>query len=205
MSNVFTEELKRKEIHPVAYCVSLTFGILASFVSIAWLIQLFGTSIRSQGIPVYTFLDPLLLSLAEGNLSFLAVAIYSLMVLYLQGCAVKGNLVFGIRIPFILNFHPMKPNKTYLNSFLFNVSMMMLSSVATTQLTIQTFPTYLANSYLGELFNDEIIKLPMFGWMYENRIFMAITCIISIMSIFAMIYKIVTLCLNSKKEAQVSK
>lgn len=123
--------------------MSLTFGILASFVTIAWLIQLFGTAIQSGGEPLFTFLDGPLVSLSEGNLNFLAVAIYSLMVLYLQGCAVKGNLVFGIRIPFILNFHPMKPNKTYLNSFLFNVSMMMLSSVATTQLTILAFPSYL--------------------------------------------------------------
>lgn len=46
----------------------------------------------------------------------------------------------------------MKPNKTYLNSFLFNVNMMMLSSVATTQLTILAFPSYLQNSYLGQLF-----------------------------------------------------
>ncbi len=119
--------------------------------------------------------------------------------LYLQGCAVKGNLVFGIRIPFIINFHPMKPNKTYLNSFLFNVNMMMLSSVATTQLTILAFPTYLQNSYLGQLFDVAILNLPMFGWLYTNRIFMGVLVIVSFMSIFAMIYKIVTICMSKKK------
>ena len=121
-------------------------------ISIVWIIQLTGTAIRSNGVPVFTFLDQPLLDLSNGNLSFLAVGLYSLLVLYLQGCAVKGNLVFGLRIPFIINFHPMKPNKTYLNSFLFNVNMMMLSSIATTQLMVETFPSYLSTSYLGQIF-----------------------------------------------------
>lgn len=163
------------------------------------MIQLIGTSIRTNSVPVYTFLDEPLLSLSEGNLNFLSVGLYSLLVLYLQGCAVKGNLVFGIRIPFIINFHPMKPNKTYLNSFLFNVNMMMLSSVATTQLTILAFPSYLQNSYLGQLFDVAILNLPMFGWLYTNRIFMGILVIVSFMSIFAMIYKIVTVCCSKNK------
>jgi LMBR1 domain-containing protein 1 len=158
-----------------------------------------GTTIQSGGIPIFSFLDPILTDLAEGDISFLAIGLYSLMVLYLQGCAVKGNLVFGLRIPFILNYHPMKPNKTYLNSFLFNVNMMMLTSVATTQLTILAFPTYLESSYLGELFADAIFNLPMFGWLYSNRIFMGVFCIVSIMSIFVMIYRIVVLCLKKGK------
>lgn len=127
-------------------------GVLACFLSLIWLIQLAGTTTKNGGIPIFTFIDPVLSDLAEGNFSFLTIGFYSLMVLYLQGCAVKGNLVFGLRIPYIINYHPMKPNKTYLNSYLFNVNMMMLTSVATTQLTIFSFPTFLADSYLGKVF-----------------------------------------------------
>ena len=120
------------------------FGIIALLVTIVWVIQLFCTTIYSGGKPIYTFLDKPLVNLqATAGIGFLAVAIYSILVLYLQGCAVKGNIVFGLRIPFIISFHPMKKDRTYLNSFLFNVNIMMLTSIATTQLTVIAFPSYL--------------------------------------------------------------
>ena len=40
----------------------------------------------------------------------------------------------------------------------------------------------------------------MFGWLYTNRIFMAILVVVSLMSVFAMIYKIVQICKETKKE-----
>ena len=112
-------------------------------VSLVWMIQMFGTTIQTNKKPIYTFLDPLLLSLSKGSVSFLAVGIYSLLVLYMQGCTIKGNIVFGLRIPFILSLHPMKKDRTYLNTFLFNVNLMMLASAATAEMTVIAFPTYL--------------------------------------------------------------
>lgn len=128
------------------------------------------------------------------------MGIYSLMVLYLQGCAVKGNIVFGVRIPFVISFHPMKKDRTYLNTFLFNVNIMMLTSIATTQLTVMVFPTYLQESYLGNFFRTQVFKLPFFGWIYQNRIFMAILDIIFLMSLCVMIFQIVRAHLQSKKK-----
>lgn len=194
------KKIQSKKTSPIVYCLYLFFGILAALISLCWTIQLFGTTLRMDGQARFSFLDPLLLSLSEGSISFLATGIYSLMVLYLQGCAVKGNIIFGLRIPFILNFHPMKKDRTFLNSFLFNVSMMMLCSIATTELTIITFPTYLQNSFLGTLFIDQIFKLPMFGWLFSNRIFMYAFCIIEIITFIFMIVKIIRLCMKSRKK-----
>lgn len=166
-----------------------------------WVIQLFGTTIRSNGQPIFLFLDPILLNLQKSSgLGFLGVGIYSILVLYLQGAAVKGNIVFGLRIPFVISFHPMKKDRTYLNSFLFNINIMMLSSIATTQLTVIAFPTYLAESYLGKQFINSIISLPFFGWIYRYRIFMAVLDIIFIMSICVMIFQIVRAYLQNKKK-----
>ena len=35
----------------------------------------------------------------------------------------------GVRIPFLFTIHPMKINETWMNSFLFNLTLILLSSV----------------------------------------------------------------------------
>lgn len=144
MDKSIEKGVKKQATSPIVYCLYLFFGIIAALLSLTWFIQLIGTTINSGGKPLFTLLDPALYNLQQtSGVGFLSVGIYALMVLYLQGCAVKGNIVFGIRIPFVISFHPMKKDRTYLNTFLFNVNIMMLTSIATTQLTVIAFPTYL--------------------------------------------------------------
>lgn len=107
--------------------------------------------ILKNGAPVFYFIDDWLASLSKGNASFLATILYGIFMLYLQVCLVKGNTVFGIRIPFVLKIHPMMINKTYMNSLLFNSNLMLLASVSSALLALWAFPTYLAASSLGKL------------------------------------------------------
>lgn len=136
----------------------------------------------------------------SNGVGFLSVAIYAILVLYLQGCSVKGSIVFGIRIPFVITFHPMIKDRTYLNSFLFNVNLMMLTSIGTTQLTVLTFPSYLNESYLGQIINTQVAYLPFFGFIFKYRIFMAAMDIIFFISIGVMIFLIVKESLKNKKK-----
>lgn len=170
-------------------------------MTLVWFVVMLGTTIYSGGKPLFTFLDPALVSLTSSSgLGFLAVAIYSILVLYLQGSAVKGNIVFGLRIPFIISFHPMKKDRTFLNSFLFNVNSMMLYSIATTQLSVMAFPTYLSKSYLGQFFINQVFNLPFWGFIYSKRIFMAALDIIFLIAFCVMIFQIVRAYLQSKKK-----
>lgn len=170
-------------------------------VTIVWFIQMLGTTLFSGGKPLFTFLDNPLVNLsASAGLGFLAVAIYSILVLYLQGSAVKGNIVFGLRIPFIISFHPMKKDRTFLNSFLFNVNSMMLYSIATTQLSVMAFPLYLSKSYLGQFFRTQVFNLPFWSFIYSKRIFMAGLDIIFLIALFVMIFQCVRAYLQSKKK-----
>jgi hypothetical protein len=41
---------------------------------------------------------------------FIATLIYAYLILYLVWAVIKGNIKFGIRIPFLVRFYPMKPN-----------------------------------------------------------------------------------------------
>jgi LMBR1 domain-containing protein 1 len=92
------------------------------------------------------------------------------MVLYQQICLIKGNTVFGIRIPFVLKVHPLVVNKTYMNSLLFNANLMLLASLSTSLLALWAFPTYLGSSSLSIFDSTIISRLPVFSSIYSKRI-----------------------------------
>jgi LMBR1 domain-containing protein 1 len=121
----------------------------------------------------------------------LAIGIFEALVLFLQVCAAKGNIVFGLRIPFVISFHSMKKDRTYLNSFLFNVNIMMLSSLATSQLVVIVFPKFLSNSFIGCYYSTVIEKLTLFKFIYTKHIFVYAILGVFVLSIFGMIYQIV--------------
>lgn len=83
-----------------------------------------------------------MLLLQESPVAFLAPFIYGYLSLYLLACILKGNLKFGIRIPFLFKFHPMRVNATWMNSFLVNMLMVLLASCAITQLSSNVFEVY---------------------------------------------------------------
>ncbi len=177
------------------YIVKLIGGIFAAIVTVLWVVILLGNTIHTGGKPIFSFMDSLLTSLASGSVSFLATIIYGLLVLFLQACLIQGNIVFGLRIPFLVTFHPMKMNKTYLNSFLFNANMMMLASLATAQLSVTCFPVYVKVSFLAIFFTTEVIdNQKFFGFIYGNRIFNGILLIVFLVGLAYAIYQIVTLC-----------
>lgn len=106
-------------------------------------------------------------------------------------CLIKGNTIYGIKIPFIMAFHPLEVNKTYLNSLLFNTLMMLLTSLSILEMSIIVFPTYLKNSYMGNLFLFQVIKLPVFGFLYGDRIY---TIVFLCMFGLAMLYLAIKKC-----------
>jgi LMBR1 domain-containing protein 1 len=88
------------------------------------------------------------------NITFVATGFYGLFTIYLLWCVQKGNISFGLRIPFITSFHPMKKDETYLNSFLFNINLMLLASLGITQFSVYAFNIYTQSSYLGKQFQQ---------------------------------------------------
>lgn len=81
------------------------------------------------GRPLVPFLNELLIGLDSGNAGFLATGIFFYLCLYLIWCVQKGTVKFGMRIPGFCRFHPMREGETWLNSFIFNVILMLVASV----------------------------------------------------------------------------
>ncbi len=93
--------------NPVIPYVKLGAGILCGVVTVVWIAQIIGTTIHVNGQPAFLFLDSVLLNLSKGVASFISAILYGILVLYMSVCLIKGNIIFGIRIPFVIAFHPL--------------------------------------------------------------------------------------------------
>lgn len=154
------------------FITALLLGCLATVISIIWVFQILGHVFRKDGAPLYSFLDDWFAQMSGGSGSFFASLLYGALVIYLQICLGKGNCVFGLRIPFLMKVHPMVPNKTYMNSLLFNSNLMLLASCSISFLALWNFPNYFTpeRCFLASFYSNEVSRLPLFGSFYGNRI-----------------------------------
>jgi LMBR1 domain-containing protein 1 len=96
---------------------------------------------NSNGFPFTSFLNQIFLYFEYSVVSFLGTILLAFFCIYLLWATQKGNLKFGMRIPFLFTIHPMKynsadmkyrVNETWMNTFLFNVSLILMASVSVT-------------------------------------------------------------------------
>lgn len=96
-------------MNPLVYVGKLILGILLAIVSFLWIIHiLVGMLIEPNGVPTAYFLNNLFNFFVENNVAFLATLFYGTFSLHMLWSTMKGNFKFGIRIPLIFSFHPMK-------------------------------------------------------------------------------------------------
>lgn len=165
-------------------------GILGIIVSFIWLLQLLGSTIYIDGKQAFQLFDGVFSSLNEGSAGFIASILYGFLVVYMLICLVKGNVIFGIKIPYVMSIHPLEVNKTYLNSLLFNTSIMLITSLSIFEMCMITFPNYLKNSYMGTFFSSQVRNLPLFGFLYRDRIYTIAFLALMGLSLIYMVIKI---------------
>lgn len=100
----------------------------------------------------------------------LSVALFTV---YLLFAAVKGCFKFGIRFMFF-QIHPMKVNKTYMSSFLFNIGLVLLCALPVVQFCQDAFADYAAFANIRQMFGVQVQNLGFIGWFYRKRIFIYI-------------------------------
>jgi LMBR1 domain-containing protein 1 len=99
----------------------------------------------------------------------LSVALFTV---YLLFCAVKGCFKFGIRFLFF-HIHPMKPSKTYMSSFMFNIALVLLCALPVVQFCQDAFADYAANAEIRQIFGVQIQYLQFFTYFWTNNIYLA--------------------------------
>ena len=156
----------------LGYLLKLISGIFCMILSLLWILQIiFYILIRKNGKPFFTFLNVPLVKLTDVNLSFVAICIFTVLSLYLLLITIKGNFKFGLRIMFLVEIHPMKKDNTYMNSILFNVMLIMLTSVSVIQFSIRAFGEYTSLTDADIIFNTQIKYLTFYRFFFKYNIF----------------------------------
>lgn len=169
---LYTLEKNIHTTNPLVYLLKLLAGLFLFCISIIWWIQILVYAvIRNNNVPLTGFLTNMLVDLQEGSAGFVATAILALLSIYLIWAVTKGNMKFGVRIPFLFTLHPMKPNETLMNSFLFNVWIILISSIAVIQFLTTVFEQYVRLSTVDMLFGTQVKYMEFYQWFYTNRIF----------------------------------
>lgn len=124
--------------NPLTPYLKLLAGILFSAVSIMWLMQICLYMLPSPSI------SPLLntyFTLFDSWFPIFGVLSFALFSLYLMMCTIKG--AFRIGLSFLcIKIYPMVWNGTYVDAFLFNVSIILLCTIPEVQFCLLAFSNY---------------------------------------------------------------
>ena len=154
------------------YYLLIPLGVICLIITGLWILQFFFSFIYTEnGRPKIQFISYFLLYLEDHNVAFLSFFFFALFCLYLLFCTMKGNIKFGLRIFLFSAVHPMKKDETYMNSFLFNVSLILISSVSVTQFCSNAFSDYVTFTDIDLIFGIQIKYLRFFVFFYKNFIF----------------------------------
>lgn len=153
--------------------VKLVAGIIFAIMSIMWILHVILAVLVRQAVPdkPISFLNGLFEAFESPGLYPVGVAIFASFNLYLLACVVKGCLKFGMRIFFFFSIHPMRYQATPLNSILFNVLMVLMSSATVVQFSQQAFSDYARLTDADVIFAAQIKYLAFYSFFFENNVF----------------------------------
>lgn len=149
---------------PFATYGKLLFGILGIGISILWLLHI----LLYNAFAVHSFLNDMLIALDEA-FALLGVIAYALFAFYLQLATIKGCVKIGMRLVFF-TVHPMKVGDTLMNSMLFNIGLILLTSVTVVQFCSTSFNLYASNTAIDGLLNLYVRRLKNIGiaiWYFQ--------------------------------------
>lgn len=93
-----------------------------------------------------------------------------LICFYLTCTIIQGSVFFSKAIPFLV-VHPIVEGKTWLNSFLFHLSMCSVSAASLIHMLSLTFPYYLRGGNIVVILNQLLGNMKVVGWILSKKIF----------------------------------
>nr|AFA52586.1 hypothetical protein [Vaucheria litorea] len=156
----------------------LCVGIVSAIIGLLWILHMI----------LYMLIDPPATNFLNEYFNWfdqwfplfgtVSVAIFSA---YLLAAAIKGCFKFGLRIVWF-TLHPMKINETYMNSFLFNVGIILLCVPAAIQFCVQAFSSYAVSAEINNILNVQVRYLRFFQFFYANNVFVYALLILTVLS-----------------------
>lgn len=166
---------KERGGNPLRWMCQAVVGVLSAILSITWALHLVLYVFISP--PPTIFLNALFIELDKAFTLFGTVA-YGIFSFYLLVCVLKGCMKVGLRF-FCIPIHPMKIGATLMNSFLFNVWLLLLCAVATVQFCFGAFQSYAQLTAIDMLLGVQVRNLVGFSWFFANNVFFYSMCGVS--------------------------
>jgi len=142
----------------------LILGIFSVGITLLWILHMILYLVIVP--PASPFLNQMFIVL-DGVFSLFGTAMLGLFSFYLILCVVKGNFKFGVRVPFLFSIHPMKVGGTMMNSFLFNVLLILLSSLTIVHFCTLAFSLLTRFTAASEIFDIGVTNLVGIKYVYR--------------------------------------
>ncbi|KAH9615738.1 hypothetical protein KSS87_007502 [Heliosperma pusillum] len=151
----------------LGYLAKLILGILGLIVSVAWIAHIVIYLIIRP--PLSPFLNFVFVKL-DDVWGLLGTAAFAFFCFYLLVAVVAGATLLGLRLVFI-TIHPMKWGATLMNSFLFNVGLILLCSISVIQFCSSAFAYYAQATAAEEIFGHTLQSLRGIKYLYKYNVF----------------------------------
>ncbi|ORC84720.1 LMBR1-like conserved region-containing protein [Trypanosoma theileri] len=151
----------------------LFLGIVFASMSFMWLLQM----IIHNMAHAHPFLNNMFRGLDKAFM-FFGVLAYGCFSFYLLWCVVKGCIKIGGNLV-LFQIYPMEPNGTFMNAFLFNAMLIMITSMSVVQFCTVSFAEYAANTNISAMFTVYVANMQGIKYvvMYLQYPLLVIACL----------------------------
>ncbi|KAH1150767.1 hypothetical protein AAZX31_16G091300 [Glycine max] len=151
----------------LGYLAKYVLGILGLIVSVAWVTHIIIYLLIDP--PLSPFLNEVFIKL-DDVWGLLGTAAFAFFCFYLLLAVIAGAMMLGLRLVFI-TIHPMKWGGTLMNSFLFNVGLILLCSISVIQFCSTAFAYYAQATAAQEIFGHTLESLRGIKYLYKYNVF----------------------------------
>lgn len=157
--------------NPLWSLISLLFGIIFGVFSILILLQIIlGQLIRVNGVPVWSFLSHFFQFVERKMSGFVTVVITLVFVFAILVLVIKGVTTFGFRFFCCISLYPLKLGKTLINSFLFNILVLLTCVPAIMHFVFIILKSFLYRTSGVFLFETLIHKVKLISWIFDSLV-----------------------------------
>ncbi|GKV21985.1 hypothetical protein SLEP1_g31895 [Rubroshorea leprosula] len=151
----------------LGYLAKLVLGFLGLIVSVAWVAHIIVYLLINP--PLHPFLNEVFIKMHD-VWGLLGTAAFAFFCIYLLLAVIAGAMMLGLRLVFI-TIHPMKWGATLMNSFLFNVGLILLCSISVIQFCSTAFGYYAQATAAQEIFGHTLQSLRGIKYLYKYNVF----------------------------------
>lgn len=151
----------------LGYMGKFVLGIIGLIISVAWVAHIVIYLLIDP--PISPFLNEVFIKL-DNVWGLLGTAAFAFFCFYLLLAVIAGAMMLGLRLVFI-TIHPMKWGGTLMNSFLFNVGLILLCSISVIQFCATSFAYYAQATAAQEIFGHTLESLRGIKYLYKYNVF----------------------------------